>query len=553
MQKFFSKHLYFALFIIIIFVYCYFIAPTGFELWDTGYIPSFSWKLINGATIYKDFIYKGPPISIYFLALLMKIMPVYGQFYWIKITTYLLFSLQVYFSVSGFYNLCGEKKLILNKWSVMIICLTISLLNFSAYPWPTADGLLFASFAFYLLSLSKNLSYFKLFFIAFLCFLSALCKQSFYPVPILFLFYILLNYDFKKGFYFFIISTLLFNLFIYWLISINAFSAFVYQTTIETSKGQLLNAGFLNYFWHYDFKWIIYLIIIIPTLFLTLKNSKFTIQPYLFKSFFKYLSIILLFLTVILCFSYNILMASRVGFLCCVSSLFYVIKFNLENLKKYSVVILLLSISWCTSISLGYSFPIFFSTGIILSITYLFQDELVYLKRKKVLTAIGILLALIAFSYNQRPYREKNIFELTYSLDSISPKIKYFKSSKETKEKLLDLKSLIKKYGNNYIIAPNIPIAHYLFGTKSVLPADWVINTEVSKNPKLFITIASNKENFIFLEKSFLQGEEFMSDDKDDFSVISSYIYKNFKKINDTKYFIIYNGIEKNEVIPKIN
>lgn len=553
MGKLNSNHLYLILFFITIGIYCFFIAPTGFELWDTGYLPSFSWKLINGQTIYKDFIYKGPPVSIYFLSMLMKLFPINGQFYWIKITTYLLFSLQVFFSVSGFYNFYGETKLKFNKWSVMTICLIISLLNFSGYPWPTTDGLLFASIAFYLLSKSKNITYTKLFFIALFCFLSALTKQSFYPIPILFLVWITLNCNFKKGFFFFLISFLLVGLFFYWITTITTLSNFIYQTSNQTSKRQLLDSGFLNYFWYYNFKWLVYLLIIIPTLFLTLKNSKFKVQASLFKLFFKYLSIILLLVTVLLCFSYNVLIASRVGFLCCISSLFYLIEYNLESFKKYSVVILFLGISWCTSISLGYAYPIFFSTGIILSIIFLFQNELEMLKQKKTLTVMSFLLSIIAFSYNLKPYREKNIFELTYSLDSISPKLKYFKSSKEKKEKLLELKSLVNKFGNRYIVAPNIPIAHYLFDTKSLLPADWLINTEVGKKPKLFITIASNKKNFIFLEKSFLQGEECMTNNKDGFSVISSYIYKNFKKIDETKYFIIYNGIEKNEVIPQIN
>jgi hypothetical protein len=40
---------------------------------------------------------------------------------------------------------------------------------------------------------------------------------------------------------------------------------------------------------------------------------------------------------------------------------------------------------------------------------------------------------------------------------------------------------------------------------------------------------------------------------KENFSAIADYIYRNFKQIDETNYFIIYNGIEKNEQIPKIN
>ena len=435
----------------------------------------------------------------------------------------------------------------------MNFCFVVSLLNFSAYPWPTTDGLLFASAAFYLLSISKNLSNFKIFFIALLCFLSVLTKQSFYPIPLFFMFWILINYDFKKGFFFFLISILFAVFFIFWLTTITSLSNFIQQTSNQTSKRQLLDSGFLNYFWYYKNKWIIYLLVFIPSLLLTLNKYIAKKQEHLIKLYFKNLSIILLLITIVLCLNHTILIASRVGFLCCISSLFYFIKFNLESLKEYSVVLLLLSISWCAAISLGYAYPIFFSTGIILSIIILFKNDIEFLKIKKIITFLGVLIMIIAFSYNQRPYREKDFLKLNYSLESVSPKLKFIKSSKEKKEKLLELKSLINKYGSRYIVAPNIPIAHYLFNTKSLLPADWLINTEVGKNPKLFISIASNKKNFIFLEKSFLQGEEFMRNDLEGFSVISSYIYKNFKKVNETKYFIIYNGIETNGQIPQIN
>ncbi|MNY17585.1 hypothetical protein D3C86_1509100 [compost metagenome] len=112
---------------------------------------------------------------------------------------------------------------------------------------------------------------------------------------------------------------------------------------------------------------------------------------------------------------------------------------------------------------------------------------------------------------------------------------------------------MIEKYGNRYIVAPSFPMAHYVFNTQSVLPADWLTNNEVNRDPSRFLKIASEKENFIFLEKSFLDGsEEFMFDKKEDFSVIAVYIYKNFKKIDETRHFIIYNTIEKNEEFPVI-
>ena len=120
-------------------------------------------------------------------------------------------------------------------------------------------------------------------------------------------------------------------------------------------------------------------------------------------------------------------------------------------------------------------------------------------------------------------------------------------------DKLNELKKLRAKYGLKTIVVPNIAMTNYIFNTKSLFPADWIINTEVNRNAKPFITIASKIENYIFIEKSFINGEELMPQKKENFSIIADYIYKNFNRIDETKYFIVYNGIIKNEKIPQIN
>ena len=140
---------YFILFTIIVLFYCLVLAHIGIEFWDTGYIPSFSWRIVNGENVYEDFLYKGPPITLYFHAFFMKILPEVGQFYWIRVTNYLLFALQVFFTVKAFDNFYGLEKFKINKWAVMSVGFVISLLNFPPYPWPTTDGLFFASIALY--------------------------------------------------------------------------------------------------------------------------------------------------------------------------------------------------------------------------------------------------------------------------------------------------------------------------------------------------------------------------------------------------------------------
>jgi len=543
-----ANTIYRSLFFMIIAIYCLFTARYGFETWDTGYIPSFSWRIANGQDVYNDFVYKAPPSTLYFQAIFMKILPEIGQFYFIKITNYLLFALQVFLAVKSFTNFYPQ-QIKFNKWALMILGLVISLLNFTAYPWPTTDGLLFAVIALYILSLNTKSNGWQLIAIAFFCLMSSLTKQSFYLIPIGFLFTIIGMQGIKKGLLFFCYLVLFLLLFLSWVAYTSSLHEFLEQTTGQTHFKDLLFSGFLDYIITYP-KIVVFIPLLIVSAFLLFyfpKRKTLGILEYL-----KNLSIVLLVFALSLCFFREFLFASRIAML---SASFAVVSKVIKDRKSfryYIPILLSLLIAWSCSISMGYNYPIFFSTGIILSITVLFTEELNKIYNQKAFILAGSIILALAYSLNLRPYREKPFSELEYPLADVSPKLKYLMTNKDNKDKLLDLKSLIKKYGDNYIVAPSFPMAHYTFNTQSILPADWLTNNEVNRDPERILKIAAKKENFVFLEKSFLEGEEFMFDDRADFSVIAIYIYKNFKKIDETKHFIIFNTLEKNEAFPII-
>jgi hypothetical protein len=549
MEKLKKIDRYFLLFTIIVLFYCLVLAHIGIEFWDTGYIPSFSWRIVNGENVYEDFLYKGPPITLYFHAFFMKILPEVGQFYWIRVTNYLLFALQVFFTVKAFDNFYGLEKFKINKWAVMSIGFVISLLNFPPYPWPTTDGLFFASIALYFSSKIEKSNIIYLFFIAIFSVLSALTKQSYYLIPVFFLIFISIQKGIQKGLIVLLFIIVFISVFLYWITSITTLDNFLKQTSGQTHLIDLIYAGFLNYFWIYDDKIPIYsaiLITILLLLYLKLRNSKFT-----FMHLFETISITLLIVSLILCFYYEFLIASRVAAMASTIALLTKMKFNLESIKYHLPVLLLLGIAWCSAISLGYAYPILFSTGIILSIIILFNKELNQFRNLKFI--VILILCILGFFYNYKPYREQYIYKIDSSLNDISPKLKYIYTTKNNFDKLNELKKLRVKYGLKTIVVPNMAMTNYIFNTKSLFPADWIINTEVNRNAKPFITIASKIENYIFIEKSFLNGEELMPKKKENFSIIADYIYRNFNKIDETKYFIVYNGIIKNEKIPKIN
>lgn len=530
------------LFLIISF-YCLILSQYGMETWDTGYMSSFAWRIVNGQHVYEDFIYKFPPVTIYAHAFFMKILPETGQFFYFRIIAYLSFLLQVYFFVSGTYLIYNIKKV--NKWGLIILCFLISWLNFPPYPWPTTDGLFYASIAFWIVAKNTKVNFVTLFLIAFFSLLSALSKQSFYLIPLLILVWIYLRYNLKASLYYIISLSILIGIFFLLICQITTWQNFKQQLNGTLDLRDLYIVGFHHYVFM-PFKFFVALTIIISaSLFIYLKktNQKISqLTPHL-----KNIAIAFLLVAIFLFLINKFFAASFLAFDAAVIALLYSYFEKKKTISYLFPLVVLIAISWSVSISLGYQTTLLFATGIILTFITLFENEVSINPKKYIL--IGLPLCLVAFAANKNPYHEDSILELNYSLESISPKLKYIKTKKETFEKHLELKQLIKKYGENYIVAPSMPMANYLFNTQSQLPGDWLLDHEIDGQNERFIKICSNKKNYIFIEKSFVTGEDFKK------STIKAsptawYIYKKFNKIDATKYFIVYNSIKPNEKLP---
>lgn len=530
------KYLFFCL----IFFYAIFLSQFGFENWDTGYITSFSWRILNGEHPYVDFFYKFPPVTIYFHALWLYILPEEGEYYFTRFINYMLFALQVFFTVSAFDNYFNFKSLKIDKWAIMCVGFTISLLNFPAFAWNTIDGLLFASAAFYLMSI-KNLRYCKLVLIAFLCILSAGTKQSFYVIPLLFIAWIFIENGIKSALVFGGFTLMYLVVFFTFIHHIAGFDAYFRLTTGETNLFGLFYVGILEYYLFFH-NILVSVSVIMVTALLTYftKSQKSTILHNLFRIF----PLVLIATSIIMCFLNEFRIASKIAFVALALLLVYRYFFEKDSLKKLGPIAVALGIAWSSSISFGYSYPIFYATGLLSGILVLAYADIAKLLPKSGIMAIGFILFFIGLSNNYTLYREKPLPELQYSMEAVSPKLRFVKSSKANVEKHLELKNLVLKYGPNFIVAPSIPATNYMFNEQSNLPADWIINTEVNRQYDFFVTLSSDKKNFIFLEKSYLEGEEMSLANKRETSEISWQIYTTFKKVGQTKYFIIYNGLK---------
>ncbi|MGK4567635.1 hypothetical protein [Flavobacterium sp. 3HN19-14] len=540
-----KENLYKYFFFFIVAFYCLVVSQYGFENWDTGFLSGFSWRVVNGDMIYRDFIHVRPPLSIYFHALFMYLLPENGQFFMFRIVGYLLFACQVYWCLSGFDNLFDLKKIGFSKWGMMIACFVISIHNFFGNPWYNNDGIFFASIAFFLMSKNRNPGFVRISFIALFCFCSALTKQSFYFVPMLFGFWIFIENGFRKSFVFIGSLLLLSGFFIGWLYTNGAYDEFVAQMTSRTSFGDLYYAGLREYVRAYHNKYIFGSVILLPAIiaFFTEKRKIPTISNYL-----KWLAFTIFLSAIVMLYVAGIKTAMTVFFNAVVVALLYKINFKWQSIKHYLPMIVLIGIAWCVSLSLGYATPVLFGSALILCWTYLMIDEINVLRLKKVYVIIGIMVSVSAFLLNYRPYREQPVTQLNTSLESISPKLKFIKTTKANFEKYADLKILAQKYRHNYITAPSIPMSHYLFDDESPLPVDWILNFDLANRVPDLLRFSAQKKHYILLEKSFvtLGGEEFLTNrsEQENFSAYALFIFDHCHPIGETEHFLIYDSTE---------
>jgi hypothetical protein len=457
-----------------------------------------------------------------------------------------MFALQTYLTVSAFDNYFNFKRLQLNKWALMCVGFVISLLNFSPYPWPTLDGIFFASIAFWLISKLKTINPYQLFIIALFTVLSALTKQSFYLVPLLFLFLIYNKFQLKTTALFFIQLLFWVGIYFCFIYSITDFQTFLKQTTGETHFYDLYIAGLHNYIFISISSFLLLGLFLISSISVYLYFTKQKLE--VLAPFFKWICIILFTISIVFCFFNEIPLASRIVFDACIIAVFYAYFFQKKSLLFIAPIIVSLGIAWSASISMGYPYPILHSTGIIVSFLVLMKNE--FKLNKVSYFVIAFIICLIAVSYNLKPYREQNIFKLTHSLETVSHKLKYIKTNKNSYEKYTELKQLVNQYGENFIVAPSLPIANYLFNSQSELPSDWITENEVNRQQSRYIKLASNPKNYIFLEKSFLNHEEFVPQKLENFSSIAVFIHQNFNCIGETNHFLIYNRIKTDKKLP---
>ena len=504
---------------------------------DNGWTLATSWRILNGEIPYKDILLIRPPLSPIFHSIILSLVPPTVQLIFSRLLFYILMALTAFFASS---ILNKTYKLNIDTYLLATIGFVFSVHNFPPMAWHTVDAVFFSVLGLYILT--RKDSYLSLFFGMLFMFFAALCKQPFYLIPLLGIFYVLLfDKCIKRSIAILVFFIIILLSFILLLKNLNILHPFIIFTTGSTTITDLIQSGYKNYL---DVNLVF---ILIPFIFwLIIRSTKLYLKYKLDKSLMSYLfiSVVLLYPIISLFkgfihqqYNYNLMFNPNLSRLLFLITFLFLLS-NLNRLRKWLPLWFLLSISWCASISWGYAMPVLFSTPLIYGFILVSNQYFDVKNVTKLVISFLCLGSIVYFIAYQKPYCNPIRSELKYDLSNIFPKLSYIKVSKETFDKYNELFILHKKYGDNFKTLPGMPLSNYLTDTQSPLNIDWVINAETNKQNNQLIEILENKKSIIFLEKMSLTE---VNETNNKFnSSVTFYIKNNWNKIDECNNFEVY-------------
>lgn len=510
-----AERFYPALYLGIVLIYYLVYAPFGINETDGGFLSGLAWQVLCGKTLYQDIVYVRPPVPVWLRAAELACLPenwsILGE-RWIFYTKVALYSWMA-------ADLLARRRSVSFRWMLAATGFVVSVHSYPACAWHTVDGILFAVLAVWLYAVETQSLAWRLFRagVAGIALAAALlCKQSFYPLAILVPGLLLPWNHMEKGKRLIALlagATLAITLFFTYLHQIDIFNNFWQMTRASASGAQAFQHGILDY---------LRINPVIAGLTITLLGTSFWCYrhgklPYARMLWNGWL-IVLLGSYLYQCERQQSFVApfaqSRLVFLMAVAWIFvrYVDKKTFYKSWQTDAVLplLLLTISWSASVSWGYNLPILFATPWVFAVMDIGQKLWINQHTRdfpvsRYAVFLLILLGVAWYGY-EFVYRDGRRSEMNVSLGTVFPKLSGIYSTPEKAALYRDLSQLHEKFGQNYIVLPAFPQAHFLTGDCSPLPLDWVVKRETNGDSTLIFNALNNRHPFIFVEKTFLKN-----------------------------------------------
>ncbi|MGB1451657.1 MAG: hypothetical protein ACPG7E_08120, partial [Marinirhabdus sp.] len=400
----------------------------------------------------------------------------------------------------------------------------ISIHNYPPMPWNTIDGLFFCTIGLTFLFKAKA-TWPHLLAAAVFVGMGVLCKQSFFFVPVFVCVYMLFNKKWGRLLWFVAFGGAVAALFVGILYVNGALWPFYEQIFSFTPPSSLLNTGVRSYYLAFKNNWgwaaAAFALFFTARYFLR-GNGRYLMQTAIIAGAFcaLYLGED----------SFHTVKRGIVQVLFVSTAVFSVHRAITAN-RAWWLVLLLLGLAWCASISNGFNTPIDFSTPIAFVLFFMcFKMKPITLTKPVGLVVVSVFLITFFIGY-QTVYQDSDRSELNYSLSKLFPRLPFVKTDKETFEKYRELKQLASKY-DNFTVLPSATLAHYLTGTRNPIGVDWVFNHHLTNKLPDYIE-KLNKENITV----FLENFENHVNKYEETSALTVYVAQHWKVIEKGDHF----------------
>ncbi|MDP5172683.1 MAG: hypothetical protein NWR72_20740 [Bacteroidia bacterium] len=493
---------------------------------DQGFVQGLAWRVWQGEHIYQDFDYVRPPLTPW----LHSIWFLFGD-------CWLLFgrmSMVILLAASVRFQLLFFKKTAGLGWPLAagILCFLVALHTFPAMPWHTVDGLFFASAGFFLLS--KNRRMWRL--LGWVCLLgAAMCKQSFFPVPIMGLAWLLLDRGWNKG----LAEGAL------WLgATVVAGLAWAWQMpgSPDLLWSWVGSSGSSGDLWEVGIKG--YLLPVGPAALILLLRWGQNRIPLLSWAIILLLAGALAFWAAKVWITGASQMPPfRLGHVLWWVAVVEALRLTFARKKEGYAWLALLGLAWCTSISWGYATPILAATPLLWTF---FRQEYHAWKNAMIPVLLLPAFALVVAGW-LFPYREINDFSgPSQELASYYPALRYVATGPAIKAELLEIAAIRDRYPGAFTILPNWPLIHALLGEQNPAPIDWAHNAEMKweEFPQRYVEPLGHC-HIVIVDKDQLSE----ADDSGKYgSALLRYVLDHGVLLEETKHFQVFGSIGKTEL-----
>lgn len=495
------KFLFFSLLI----GYCLAYAPFGINETDGGFLTGLAWQTLNGKVLYQDIIYVRPPLPVLFRAGELLLLPDA----WAVLGERWIFYLKV-----GLYSWLGAAVLASGTrlWIVAALGFVVSAHCYPPMAWHTVDGIVCSVLGIFLWA--KMPSRWGMVLAGVSIFAGLLCKQSFYPMAVVFAGLLIFTPNSPKlagnrvgwGMGAFLFCTTLFFSYLY---ANGLWGDYFRMTGGAASGGQALQHGVLDYFRIKPVLALLSIFLLAPVAWYFWKNKNprwaaFSWAGWLF-------CLVASFVVEIWgrqAFTAPFAQARLLFWIAALFAIFPNKEIGVSKIAPHAPFIALLAVSWCASVSWGYNLPILFSTPWVFAVLeigrYLWQKA--YPERRMAwLNILALVMLLLTFRLGYEfVYRDGRRSEMTTPLGAVFPKLDGLYSSHETGQLYFDLKNLAARFPN-FKTLPAFPQAKFLTDTRPSLPLDWVVNRETNGDNTLILKKLEKEHLVLFIEKRWVE------------------------------------------------